>query len=424
LVTNALQNASGSKIRRRDVIDLATSGTNGRPVEIEEAAMTARGARSQLLVVAIALAAIVACLAIAARSRRPVTVPAPRAAVSAASRSSDDRGPISALAEVDGQARLVGRVKAHSGAPVRGARVCAVHASSEPMAEPPTCVDSGADGGYVIDDVRAGGYAVTAEAEGYFPGVPAGGEWIVVGIGEEKSGLDIVLEEGGAKVAGRVLDATGGVVPGATVRAIRAPPPHQAVAVTTDGEGRFALWVRPGAITLAAEAVGYAPARIARVAPTSDVVLTLTPGSTVQGVVVSAADGAPVPGVEVRAVPVGSWASPLHRSAVSDRDGAFSIRGLEPNGYTFVAEGAGWRGQTPSALIVGLAESIGGVRVTVSSAALVEGTVVQRADGQPCASGSVTLGPVSSQSASPYDPPLVASASRPFRTPARPRCPS
>jgi hypothetical protein len=358
-----------------------------------------------------AIAAMVACVAVVMRPRRSVRAPVPRAEVAAASTTSDDHGSGASRLAAKVPGRLAGRVTTRAGVAVRAARVCAVRSSSEPMAEPPTCVDSGTDGGYVIDGLPAGGYAVTAEAEGYFPGEPSGGEWIDVGIGEERFGLDIVLEEGGAKVAGRVLDATGGVVPGATVRAIRAAPPHQAVAVSTDGHGRFALWVRPGPVTLGAEAVGYAPARIARVAPTSDVALTLTPGSNVQGAVVSAEDGAPVPGIEVRAVPIGSWASPLHRSAVSDRDGVFSIRGLEPNGYTFVAEGDGWRGQTPVALSVGLAESIGGVRVTVSSAALVEGTVVQRADGQPCASGSVTLGPISTQATSPYDPPSAAGAS-------------
>lgn len=127
-----------------------------------------------------------------------------------------DRGTPSVGAEVLGPTRLSGSVKTHEGRPVAGARVCAAHASAEPLAEAPACTDSGADGAYEIDGVLPGGYAMTAEADGFFPGVAADGRWVVVAAGESKAGLDIVLEAGGAKVAGRVLDATGGVVLGTT----------------------------------------------------------------------------------------------------------------------------------------------------------------------------------------------------------------
>jgi hypothetical protein len=309
--------------------------------------------------------------------------------------------------------RLSGEVKSSAGRGIKGARACAARSSAEPAAETPACVDADANGHYEIEGVPPGGYSITAEAEGYFPGMALDGQPVLVAAGESKAGLDIVLEEGGAKLAGRVLDATGGVVPGATVRAMRTAPPRGTVAVTTQADGTFALWVFPGPVSVSAEAAGYAPARVARFAPAADLTLVLTPGSSLQGIVVAAENGEPVTNVEVRAVPTGSWASPLHRSATSNGEGTFAVQGLEPGEYTLVAEGEGWRGRTTKPIDLGLAQTIDQIRVVVLSAARVEGKVVLRSGKEPCASGSVTLGPVSPGPSSPFDTPAAPDASRP-----------
>jgi hypothetical protein len=154
------------------------------------------------------------------------------------------------------------------------------------------------------------------------------------------------------------------------------------------------------------------------VVPSSGVVLQLTPGSTVEGVVVSAQDSKPVADVEVRAVPAGSWNSPFHRSGVSLAEGAFSIQGLEPGAYMLVAEGKGWRGQLEAPLQVGLAKHLDHARVMVSHAAVVSGMVRIQSGSEPCRQGSVTLGPSPRGIVSPYDPPTAPQEETPPNVPA------
>ena len=336
------------------------------------------------------------------RSRNGRVHPVVAASASGAGMSVASAAPVSV-------ASIAGSVQAKGGESIAAARVCATDVSGEISgAATSVCVDIDGKGGYVIAGLPAGAYALTAEAEGFMPGAVADGKPVIVGNGESKSGVDIVLEEGGARLAGVVVDATGGPVPGATIRATRVTAPYRSLAVTSNREGHFSVWVTPGPVTVVGEAVGYAPARTLRTAPSSNVVITLTPGSNVGGDVVADADGLPVPNVVVRAVPAGGWASPIFPSGATNADGAFTVHGLEPGQYTLVAEGAGWRGASANPVVIGLAESLDHVRIRVSSAFGVSGKVVLRSSGEPCAQGTVALGPTSSGMTSPYDPPSGA----------------
>ena len=309
-------------------------------------------------------------------------------------------------------ASLSGSVRTADGAPVRGARVCASGVGSEAVGAPHvTCTDADAKGHYAIGPVAAGGYEVTAEADGFAPGSAHDGA-VFLSSGEERPGLDIVLQPGGAKLAGLVLDATGGPVPGARVRATRVSPPFRAVEATSHGDGKFTLSVIPGPVVLTAEAIGYAPARAFHVAPSADVVLTLTPGSSISGDVISGQDGKSVPDITVRAIPRGAWASPVFHGGLSNAEGAFAVSGLEPNAYELVAEGDGWRGQSTEPIELGLAQTVDHVTLRVFPALRVAGRVVLQSTGNPCREGSVTLGPTAPGMTSPYDPPTEPTDTR------------
>ena len=306
---------------------------------------------------------------------------------------------------------LSGTVHSSAGGVVVGARVCATESTVDPARAPRmVCADTSRSGAFSIVDLDPGGYSVTAEADEFAPGRAAQGATIVVDRGEAKGGIDIVLDVGGAKIVGVVKDATGGPIDGARVRAISLSGPLKTIAVQSDRDGRFRLWMPPGPVALTAEAVSYAPAEVRSVAPSDSVTLTLIPGSNIFGRVIDA-DGSAVAGTEVRAVPEGKWGVLSHAATASDADGAFALRGLTPARFHLVAEGEGKRGQSGT-LNVGLAQSIDGVVVTVSSAATVSGHVAQRTGGAPCRQGSVSLGPALGDP-SPYDPRIDVQATAP-----------
>jgi hypothetical protein len=309
-------------------------------------------------------------------------------------------------ASVSNPASLSGTVRSPDAEPVAGARVCATEVSSEASAQPrPHCVQTDVKGRYRAALV-AGGYHVSAEAAGFAPAAAREGKAIFVSAGHSEAGVDIVLSPGGAKFAGRVLDATGGPIAGAAIRVTRMErAPHHTISVETSQEGRFTVWVEPGSVTWMAEATGYASARGYRVAPTRDLVIELTPASSVQGKVVAADDGTLVPGVEVRAVPLGITSAAIYPAVTSNTEGEFTLQGLEPGAYNVTAQGPGWWSQSAAPLKIGLAERVEHVVVTVSPVAQVFGRVLVGSSDQPCQQGTVVLGPSIAGMPAPFDPP-------------------
>jgi hypothetical protein len=117
-----------------------------------------------------------------------------------------------------------GRVSC-GGSAVAGARVCGACVSCEAStARAAPCTESNGDGNYVLAGLAQGAYYVHANAEGYLPGTANRGEPVVVGW-ETVEHVDVELAAGGALLTGAVLDATGGPVAGAHVRAVRALAP-------------------------------------------------------------------------------------------------------------------------------------------------------------------------------------------------------
>lgn len=107
----------------------------------------------------------------------------------------------------------------------------------------------------------AGGYFIAASAPGHAPASAQGGEPIYLAASADRTGVNIALARGGARVRGSVVDATGGPIARARVRALRLTPPRLSLDLESDAQGRFEVWVEPGYIELSAEAEGYARAR-------------------------------------------------------------------------------------------------------------------------------------------------------------------
>jgi hypothetical protein len=287
-------------------------------------------------------------------------------------------------------ATLSGTVRSSQGA-VSGALVCAACAGCETIgARPSACTRSEPGGRYAFTELPAGGYYVHASAEGFAPGSALGGKPLTIAASEARSDVDIMLAAGGVALSGTVVDATGGPVPHARVRAVRLVPPQFSLDVESDDGGRFAFSLPEGSILVAAEADGYAPSRAQAVAPSRDVKLVLTPGASVRGVVIAAESRQPLPGMRVRAVLSSNRNAPLFASAISDERGAFRIEGLEPGAYALSALGGPWFGELPRSIDLGLADQVGDVELIVSAAAEVSGRVMRESGGA-CEQGFVAL---------------------------------
>ena len=363
-----------------------------------------KGSRRRLRLPAAAVFAVCSCATLvffvrSARKPLPVRTQVP-STLDVKQHSSLNRTQAATACSVSGGVRSV------DGEQISGARVCATDVMSDMLgAQHVSCVDSGGEGHYFIALPATGAYWITAEAQGFRPRAEPSAGPIVLKWGDNQRGVDILLEHGGTKLAGLVQDAMGGPIHGAIVRATHIDPPHSTVAVLSKDDGQFVAWVEPGTVALDAEAVGYVPVRMSRIAPSSDAVLTLIPGSTIVGSVIAASDGRPIGDVEVEASRSGGSSFLTRRSATSGSDGAFRIEGLEPGSYKFLAAGVGWRGETMTPIKVGFAQHVQDVVVAVSNAPIASGRVVLAADGSPCQSGKVSLGPIGVQSV--YDPPSV-----------------
>ncbi|HUR28814.1 MAG TPA: carboxypeptidase-like regulatory domain-containing protein [Planctomycetota bacterium] len=263
--------------------------------------------------------------------REPVSPPA----TGVVAASSAERAPLSGNV-TDGEGRAVARFR------VLLLREVELPHTAEPQGT------GFEDGRFAFAAVEAGSWTVFVHAEGF---ALATREHVRLGSGDVA--LDFVLERG-ASVTGRVVDASGQPLAGATLVSesdvpasllafeLRECPDHPSALAKSDGDGRFRLdHLASRSTVLRATLAGFGATWSAPLLPgaaASEVRIELSAGSVLAGRV-EREDGAPWPGAVVIAMPQRTFVDLPRRSygfALTDASGAYRIADLPEGAYVAV----------------------------------------------------------------------------------------
>jgi protocatechuate 3,4-dioxygenase beta subunit len=284
-------------------------------------------------------------------------------------------------------ASLAGVIRSTAGAGIAGAWVCADTRGDELSDDDhrePRCVVSDAAGAYRIDGLFASRWSVEAGADGKIPAAwkdpQTDKESVRIAAGEARTGIDLVLEDGGVLAEGVVLDLTGGPVADAHVALSGGwRSGHHAACHTRSGaDGTFRCWVAPGELWAQAAADGYTDGWSQGQAPGEHLEILLTPESTISGRVVLAGTGEPVAGATVELAGEWGWAE---THVFSGPDGRFQITRMAPGRYHPTAPAPGLYGEARESVLVGLAQSRDDVVIEMYPATTVRGLVAVAAAG-------------------------------------------
>ena len=327
------------------------------------------------LVLALALALVATMVWFLLRHQRDAL--APPATSPASTPAAHGRPPATAAIE--------GTVRDDKGQPIAGARVCGA-------AVDVVCAVTERDGRYRLAALAPGAYEITAAARGHEPAMYRDAHDrhrtpVVVAVGQQRGGIDLVLPAGGVELTGTVVDIGGGPIVHARVR-VAAPGfdlerPHWFAGVETDSKGAFALSVLPGDLQIQAAADGYATVVQDATAP-GQVRVLMTPEGAITGLVVDAQNH-PVEGAAVTANAVD-----IHVHAYSDASGRFTIEGLSPARYDVEARVASGFGRSLGTVHVPLGGHVDLGTIRLDPAAHIAGRVVVE-HGAACSDPSVQL---------------------------------
>ena len=198
--------------------------------------------------------------------------------------------------------------------------------------------------------------------------------------------------EHGVEISGRVLDATGGDVAGASVNVYKLAGEGPGLATESGPAGAFRLWMPPGPCEVRVTAEGYSSASVPVLAPEHDVIVLLTPASSIRGQVLGPS-GRPAENAKVIAANQDGPRAAEH-SAISGSDGQFALPNLPSGGYLVWAVGTDFQAR-PRRVNVGVAEDAS-VILTAEPASLLRASIA--AGDAACRSGKALLsGPINLQ---------------------------
>ncbi len=238
-----------------------------------------------------------------------------------------------------------------------------------------------ATGAWNVPAAPPAAYVVSATATGF---LPASAPRLTLLSGEQRTGVALALEVGGTLVHGTVSDIGGGPIPNARVQ-LRPDSVRLldgGVLVTMTGaDGKYQVSVRDGPYSINASREDYAGkgknVEVAGKPITID--FTLTPGSTVRGIVIARDTNKPVPHamIMVSQSSERGFGAPV---ATSNDDGTFTLTGREPGVTAITAKASGYATMSPTTVRLGIGEQVDGVRVLVDHAFSISGHVITKED--------------------------------------------
>jgi hypothetical protein len=187
-------------------------------------------------------------------------------------------------------------------------------------------------------------------------------------------------------VSGTVLDASGGAIAGAWLRAEDGRGAGLA-STGSSGAGTFRVSVAPGLTRISAGADGYSEQLEDILAPVEGLRLVLAPESAIAGHVLVEGTREPVPGAVVTALSEEGLPTEPH-AARTTADGAFRVSGLSAGRYSLAAVARNWRSE-PRMIVVTVAETAEPIELGVRRATPLRGVV--RVGGVLCQRGGVSV---------------------------------
>lgn len=247
-------------------------------------------------------------------------------------------------------------------------------------------------GEWSVPMIAPGRYLMTATAPEYLPGERRD---LSLRAGGDNPGLDLALARGGHPLRGTVSDVSGGPIEGAVISIDREGDGNVidfdrvSFPTLTDAEGRFVVQVPDGVYQVEAWHSDYTSddESVDVAGGPRSVSLRLTPAGTIEGVVRTTQDGAPVEGAIVSGQ---GFAGPIgEHSALTDAQGRFRLANMRSGAHKLQAVAAGYASNEPVKLELGIGEALTGVEIRVDRAYKITGFVVPRDDPKKALGGVV-----------------------------------